>query len=92
MEDSKHRKFFRTYNSIIQGAWSPFENKNILKKAQVLNDFKNIVKLKNGKVLSKDDSYLNNNTKLEIETEDGFRFFRSLNELKKGRWVNFNKK
>ena len=47
---------------------------------------------KNGKVLSKDDTYLNNNTTLEIETEDGFRFFRSLNELKKGRWVKFNKK
>lgn len=91
-KDANNNLFEEKYFKIIKGAWSPFENKTNLKKAQALNDFKNIVKIKNGKVLSKDNVYINNQSKLEIETEDGIRFFRSLIELRKGRWLKFNKK
>lgn len=47
-------------------------------------EIENIVKSKNGKLISK--KYINNQTKLEIEDENGLKFFRTYGQLIKGSW------
>lgn len=89
-EDVNKNIFRKKYSSVIQGSWSPF--KITPKKAKAINDFKDIVKMKGGKLISKEEDYINSTTKLEIESKDGIRFYRSLDELKKDRWLKFYNK
>lgn len=85
-EDKEKRRFFRKYSSIIKGAWSPFENKIVSDKNYHLNIIRKIAETKGGKLISTE--YVNSKEKLEFENKNGYRFWKSSNEIKNGRWSN----
>lgn len=91
-KDAQNNIFEEQYFKVTKGAWSPFEKKMTLKRKKAINNLKHILQLKDAELLSKEDDYINSRTKLEIKTREGIQIFRSLDELKRGRWLRFYKK
>lgn len=79
----KHIKNINSNNFVIDYLKIPNSRDKII-------EIENIVKAKNGRLITK--KYINNQTKLEIEDKNGITFFKTYTQLLKGSWYKDNRK